>query len=1594
MPSVDNRVISMKFDNDDFQKKIGPTLANLDNLKKGLDLTQSAKNLEGLAEAGHRFNLDGIASAVEGIAGKFNTMGAVGFAVINNIVNRFITAGTEIVKGFSLQPIMDGFREFETNANSIQTILANTADKGTNLGQVTDALDNLNNYADKTIYNFGQMARNIGTFTAAGVDLDSSTSAIKGIANLAAMAGSSSDQASTVMYQLSQAMSAGTVHAQDWLSVVNAGIGGPLQKQLFEAAKALGKLPGVPLDQTFDGWVKSGGNFKASMEKGVFTADVLKTALQAMSGELTKEQLITKGYSEQQATQVLKTAQIAENAATQVKTLSQLMGTLKEAVGTGWAESFKFVIGDFEQAKELFTGLSGIFGGMISKSAETRNAMLHGWSAFGGREELIQSLRNVLWSLFSVIDSIKSAFREVFPPMTVERLIAMTQSFQQFTKKLIPTGETLDKIHRIFKGVFSLFSAGIKIIEMVGGAFFQFFDSINLVKNVGGGILEFLATLGDKATALRQIIIDSDFGATLNKYFKVLSDFINSLNFQPVLDKITASFTKFKDILNKLFGDRDVSGGMNEFSNSVGDATTRVRQRWEELTAAGNKLVEFFERAKEKLAPIKDMFTNMFKNANDSLKSADFSGIFDALNVGLIGGAILVFKKFVDVLDRGIKLDLGKGLFEKIGNSFDALTGSLQQMQNKIKAEILQKLAIAIAALTASILVLSLIDSAALTKAMTAIAVGFGQLVGALKLLDTVVTNAKDAGKLNVVAVALGIFAGAMVVFASAVKIMSTMDNAELTRSLIGMGALIAEITGMLAVFSKIDKSGLIATSIGLVGVGISLVIMASAVKIMASIDTDKMIAALTGIAGLLATLAITTKTLPQLALPDIGLGLIFVAASLVIMAKAVQMLAELDSDKMLQALMGIAALLSTLAITMKILPQVLLPDIGLGLIFVAGSLVIMAKAVEMLANLDSDKMIQGLTGIAAMLSTLAITMNVMPADAPLIGLGILLVAGAMVVMSKAVELFGAMDADKMIQALIGIGAVLAEMAIALNVMQGTLLGAAAMVVGAGALLVLYGVVKLFAELGIGNILLGLLGLGLAIGVLAVGSMALSEALPFMFALGIALSSIAAAVTLFGLGVAGIGAGIYLIALAVKTLAEVGDDAIKVFTEEFPVLAAGLAASLTAFIINFLKDVPSILEELNKVMDSLTKFLIENLPKLGEVITALIQMLLQLLADNVPNIIQVGLQLLLAFLTGIRDNIWMITTLVSDIIINFLDALSLKIQLIVDAGINLLTNFLNGIANNLYRVYDAASNILTEMIRGIDDSIQKIIDAGGDLIIHFIEGMGKKTQDIIDAGANALILLMWGMAKDIFKVADTAFTVVITFINALADSIDKHGKELRDAGANLARAIIDGLTGGLASMAGEVIEAFKRMASDGFEAFKKFFEMASPSKLMFGAGQNVAKGFSNAINADTTVSKSAENMGGSFLTSFGKTFSKATAITDTLKPINPTITPVLDDSNVKKQWAELGKLGATKPVKLDTGVSFWHADSMSYATRKQNEWTKVQNNAPPTVVQQDVKFEQNIYAPKSPNAGDVYRQTKSQFAIANDKIRELANEPN
>lgn len=492
--SIENKVVSLELDDSKFTSRVDGVLRNVDRLKSGMNFKQSTDGLDNVGKAAQDASkqMGGIADGVKnintsvvnnsttaaaatanvGAAAKisstnFSMLAGAASVAMGNIASKALMAGGSVLSSFTFGPIMDGFREYENQLNAVQTIQANTFSKGETTATINAALDELNAYADRTIYSFTEMTRNIGMFTSAGVGLKDSVAAIKGLSNVAAMSGSTSEQAATAMYQLSQALSTGSVKLQDWNSIVNAGMGG---EQFQEALKRTARTYGVEVDKMID----KAGSFRNSLKDGWLTSEIMIETLTKYTGDLSREQLLSAGYTEQQADEIMKLAETANDAATKVKTFSQLIDTTAEALGSGWASIFRTIFGDFERARTMWTAVSDVVNGGIGTFFDALQGILDRWDELGGWEEWWYGLGELWTDIAKPLKAIGEGFFSAFQGDAGKALYDFSYYFRHsISQWLMMSDDFANNLGKVFKMAGELISPVLEVLIGFASAIVQ-----------------------------------------------------------------------------------------------------------------------------------------------------------------------------------------------------------------------------------------------------------------------------------------------------------------------------------------------------------------------------------------------------------------------------------------------------------------------------------------------------------------------------------------------------------------------------------------------------------------------------------------------------------------------------------------------------------------------------------------------------------------------------------------------------------------------------------------------------------------------------------------------------------------------------------------------------------------------------------------------------------------------------------------------------------------------------------------------------------------------------------------------------------------
>ena len=1125
---VDERVVEMRFNNALFENKVQQTMRSLTALNEKLMFKGAEKGFEKVSDASEKVKFNALLNALDNLSQKFSAVEVIGVTALMRITNQAVDAGERLVKALSLDPIISGFQEYETQINAVQTILANTSSKGTTLDQVNAALDELNHYADLTIYNFTEMTRNIGTFTAAGVDLNTSVSAIKGIANLAAVSGSTSQQASTAMYQLSQALASGTVKLQDWNSVVNAGMGG----QVFQdALKETARVHGIAIDSM----IKKEGSFRETLSKGWLTSSILTETLQKFTGDLNEETLKSIGYTDEQIKKIMEMGKTANDAATKVKTFSQLKDTLTEALQSGWTQTWQTIIGDFEEAKELFTRFSDVFSDLINKSSEARNTVLAGglntgWqqlsTALGDSADFYsQMLEKVMLANGSIsqkqiddagsfvkalqqggvsAEQLQNGLKESYKQLSVlgalsddalkakkldpAQVRSLAKSFEEVNQKVADGSLDLDiyskKIgelsgrEHLIESIWNVFEALEKVVEPVARAWQKIFSPITAdqIYNIAKSIDEFTAKLSiSDETADKIERTFSGIFAVLNVWKNVL------LTVGKVLGEVFNAVSP-------------LAGGFLSITASLGDCLVEManavnNSKTFKTTLDGIHWI--IGKVSEGMQTFAGVLTDVSNNV---------SVVFDPLKT--LGEW---FENFISFITPKLKW-----LADKIGEIFEELGSGASGAFGNLNGNALWGFANAgmIAGLIAGIkgFLEAFKDIGSTVKDTIG---GVAELLNKLGEAVTAWKNNKNAETLKTISTAVAILAGSLVV-------LSMVKPERLAASTGAMIALFAELLVALAIYDEIAKKtkkvGKGTSSMVVMAAGV--LILTSALKKISEIETEKLLTSVIALGAVMAELVAAQVAISKWAKDGAkhAMSMLAMAAAVRVLAEAVEQLADLGWDGIEKGLIAVAGLLAEVAAFSGLSNfGGLTAGKAVGILILAAALSVLEKSVSAFSKMPVDELQNGIGVLGAILGEIAVfSMLSNPAEHVLsTATALTILSGGLLILSNALANLGGMTLGQIGVALAAMAGGLIEMGVALTLVKGSLGSATSFLIMSVVLNALVSPLKSLGEMSLEEIGHGLLAVGGALGIFAIAVGTMSLAGPIVIAVSAALSLLA-----------------------------------------------------------------------------------------------------------------------------------------------------------------------------------------------------------------------------------------------------------------------------------------------------------------------------------------------------------------------------------------------------------------------------------------------------------------------------------------------------
>ena len=514
----DQRVVEVQFNNKQFEADVSTTISTLDKLQNKLQFDGATKGFSDLEKAANKVNFDGLLDSVNQIADRFTLKGTIIRKFFDDIANRALDLEHRLEGIFfsmtGLEQATVGWNKYADKTSAVQTIMSAVAneveDVGDRMKYVNKQLETLNWFTDETSYNFLDMVNNIGKFTANQVPLDMAVESMQGIATWAAKSGANVGEASRAMYNLSQAISSGALKLLDWKSIELANMGTAEFKQTaIETAEAMGELQKVAegVWETVDGTEVSIKGFRDSLKTGWLSSNVLLATLNKYGGFATKLNVAVKEtglltsdfldaieaskngvqdlsefFDDDARVDYERFKELVDDlsqsqydfgrsafaAAQEAKTFQEAVDAVKDAVSTGWMNSFEIIFGDYQEAKRLWTDLSNYLYDVFNSSAEYRNQMLQDWKDMGGRDDLLEGFRNLATALEGIFGAIGDAWRELFPEATWYDLVQLTKRFKTFTQSLILSDEALDGLRNTFVKIFTPVRTVVNILKTAG----------------------------------------------------------------------------------------------------------------------------------------------------------------------------------------------------------------------------------------------------------------------------------------------------------------------------------------------------------------------------------------------------------------------------------------------------------------------------------------------------------------------------------------------------------------------------------------------------------------------------------------------------------------------------------------------------------------------------------------------------------------------------------------------------------------------------------------------------------------------------------------------------------------------------------------------------------------------------------------------------------------------------------------------------------------------------------------------------------------------------------------------------------------------
>lgn len=841
-----------------------------------------------------------------------------------------------------------------------------------------------------------------------------------------------------------------------------------------------------------------------------------------------------------------------------------------------------------------------------------------------GKELLIESFQNAVKGATQVAKAFKQAFSEMFVSTgngTENVVYKLIERIHDLSEYLVINDEKFDKLKRTIKGFIALIqivsditSGGLKIAFKLISGVLKYFDI---------DILSVTATIGDFLVKFHETVNVSDaVGKALDAVLPHIAKIITNVKKLGNGIKEIAKLPSFEVIKDKVVQIGNIFGGFIKKITAkmhfptIEDFLKLLENVWNIGSKIGEKVVSIGKKIGTALA---DAFG--FVDADSSFEH--FLDIFDSSVISGILVGILLFVNNVKkaVSDMSGMTNSAKGMFGSLGKMFNGITSVLdsvracfEEYQKTLKAKTLLTIASAIAILTASIVVLSLMNPKKLAVALGAITTMATELMAAMWIFNKIDGDYTGAGKAAILMVGMS---AAILILSSAVKKMSSLSWVELSKGLSGVAILLGELVAVSVILGNNDTK-MVKGSVGIVLLAEAIKILSTACINISGLSWEELAKGLTGITVILGGLIAASMVLSENETKMIkgSVGMILLSAALKILTSVCSDFGAMSWEEIAKGLVSVSALLAVLVgLSIELSNNGAKMTAGaLGVVVLAGGLEIVADVCKQFSNMEWEQIGKGLAGVAGMLAALTIALKNMPKNILGIGVGLLAVAGALTIVSNVVTTLGDETDDNLSKGIISIAVLLAAVATALNCMNGTLSGSAALLVASAALAILCPVVKAFGDMKITEIGKSLLMLAGVFTVLGVTGLLIAPVVPGLLLLG-------ASLTLIGVGAVACAAGLLLVATSISTLAVTGATQATAAIGAISVFVSGLTSLIPDILAGIGDCAVAIAECFYKLIVAGLNTLIEYAPQIVSLAISLLVKILDTLSEHIPELV-------------------------------------------------------------------------------------------------------------------------------------------------------------------------------------------------------------------------------------------------------------------------------------------------------------------------------------------------------------------------------------